>query len=36
MGNGSAMRAAPIGLFFHKSPLLTEKAFASAEVTHSH
>ena len=35
-GNGSAMRVAPIGLFFHKSPLLTEKAFVSAEVTHSH
>ncbi len=35
-GNGAAMRVAPIGLFFHGLPHLREKAFISAEVTHSH
>jgi poly(ADP-ribose) glycohydrolase ARH3 len=30
------MRVAPIALFYHESPHLSEKAFASAEVTHSH
>lgn len=35
-GNGAAMRVAPIALLYHVSPHLSEKAFASAEVTHSH
>jgi len=35
-GNGAAMRIAPIGLFFHKSPQLYEKACLSAAVTHAH
>jgi hypothetical protein len=35
-GNGAAMRVAPIIVFYHESPHLCEKAFASAEVTHSH
>jgi ADP-ribosylglycohydrolase len=30
------MRVAPIMVFYHESPHLCEKAFASAEVTHSH
>lgn len=35
-GNGSAMRVTPVGLFFHASADLYDKAAASAEVTHSH
>jgi poly(ADP-ribose) glycohydrolase ARH3 len=35
-GNGAAMRVAPLGLFFHDSPALYEKAAASAAVTHAH
>jgi poly(ADP-ribose) glycohydrolase ARH3 len=35
-GNGAAMRVAPIGLFYHQSPHLRDRAFVSAEVTHSH
>ncbi len=35
-GNGAAMRVAPLGLFFHKSPRLYELAAASAAVTHAH
>ncbi len=35
-GNGAAMRVAPLGLFFHSSPGLYEKATASAAVTHAH
>ncbi len=35
-GNGAAMRIAPVGLFFHDSPDLYEKACASASVTHTH
>lgn len=35
-GNGAAMRISPIGLFFHRSDKLREKAAASAEVTHAH
>lgn len=35
-GNGSAMRVAPVGLFFHASAHLYAKAAASAEVTHAH
>jgi len=35
-GNGAAMRIAPVGLFFHDSPDLYEKACASASVTHAH
>jgi len=35
-GNGAAMRIAPLGLFFHDSPVLYEQACGSAEITHSH
>jgi len=35
-GNGAAMRAAPIGLYFYDSPDLYEEARLSASVTHSH
>lgn len=35
-GNGAAMRITPLGLFFHDSPDLYDKARASAEVTHTH
>jgi poly(ADP-ribose) glycohydrolase ARH3 len=35
-GNGAAMRIAPVGLFFHDSPDLYEKARGSASVTHAH
>jgi poly(ADP-ribose) glycohydrolase ARH3 len=35
-GNGAAMRIAPVGLFFHKSRVLYEKASLSAAVTHTH
>jgi poly(ADP-ribose) glycohydrolase ARH3 len=35
-GNGAAMRIAPVGLFFHNSPDLYEKACISAAVTHAH
>jgi poly(ADP-ribose) glycohydrolase ARH3 len=36
LGNGAAMRVAPLGLFFHDSPDLYEQAAASAAVTHAH
>jgi poly(ADP-ribose) glycohydrolase ARH3 len=36
LGNGAAMRIAPLGLFFHGSSDLYEQACASAEVTHAH
>lgn len=36
LGNGAAMRIVPVGLFFHKSKELYEKACASAMVTHAH
>jgi poly(ADP-ribose) glycohydrolase ARH3 len=36
MGNGAAMRVAPLGLFFHDAPDLYDKAAASAAVTHAH
>jgi poly(ADP-ribose) glycohydrolase ARH3 len=35
-GNGAAMRIAPVGLFYHDSQDLYEKARASASVTHTH
>jgi len=35
-GNGAAMRIAPVGLFFHDSPDLYERARVSASVTHAH
>jgi len=35
-GNGAAMRIAPVGLVFHRSPDLYSQACASAEVTHAH
>jgi poly(ADP-ribose) glycohydrolase ARH3 len=36
-GNGAAMRAAPIGLFFHGNPLyLEDAAIRSSEITHAH
>lgn len=35
-GNGAAMRIVPLGLFFHASPRIYEKAVASASVTHAH
>jgi len=36
LGNGAAMRVAPLGLFFHDSPDLYQKAVAAAAVTHAH
>ena len=36
LGNGAAMRIAPVGLFFSGSSDLYEQACASAEVTHAH
>lgn len=36
LGNGSAMRIAPVGLTFYDSPDLYEKACLSASVTHAH
>jgi len=36
LGNGAAMRIVPLGLSFHKSSDLYDKACASAEVTHAH
>ncbi len=36
LGNGAAMRVAPVGLFFHNSPDLYEMASVSASVTHAH
>lgn len=36
LGNGAAMRIAPVGLYFHDSEHLYEAAAASAEVTHAH
>jgi poly(ADP-ribose) glycohydrolase ARH3 len=35
-GNGASMRVAPLGLFFHNSANLYEKASLSASVTHAH
>ncbi len=35
-GNGAAMRVAPLGLFFHRSPSLYEMAKNTAEITHAH
>jgi poly(ADP-ribose) glycohydrolase ARH3 len=35
-GNGASMRVAPLGLFFHNSANLYEKAGLSASVTHAH
>jgi poly(ADP-ribose) glycohydrolase ARH3 len=36
-GNGSAMRIAPIGVFFHDSPVrLREVAYQSSQITHAH
>jgi len=35
-GNGSAMRIAPIGIFFSKDDHIYEKAGKTAEVTHTH
>jgi poly(ADP-ribose) glycohydrolase ARH3 len=36
LGNGAAMRIAPLALFFRNSDQLYEQACASAEVTHAH
>jgi poly(ADP-ribose) glycohydrolase ARH3 len=36
LGNGAAMRIAPVGLFYHLSQNLYESAKLSAEVTHTH
>jgi poly(ADP-ribose) glycohydrolase ARH3 len=36
IGNGAAMRIAPVGLFCHSSQNLYESARLSAEVTHTH
>jgi len=36
LGNGAAMRIVPVGLFFHNSADLYEKACVSASVTHAH
>ena len=36
-GNGSAMRIAPIGVFYHDNPaMLTEIAYKSSQITHAH
>jgi len=35
-GNGAAMRAAPLGIYFHDSRALYDKARAQAEATHTH
>lgn len=35
-GNGAAMRVAPLGLYFHRSPGLYEMAKKTAEITHAH
>lgn len=35
-GNGASMRVAPVGLFYHNSLHLYEKACISASVTHAH
>jgi len=36
-GNGSAMRAAPIGVFYHDNPeMLRDVACASSQITHAH
>jgi poly(ADP-ribose) glycohydrolase ARH3 len=36
LGNGAAMRIAPVGLLYHDHPDLYRLAGASAEVTHAH
>jgi poly(ADP-ribose) glycohydrolase ARH3 len=36
LGNGAAMRVAPLGLFFHSAPDLYGRAVVSAAVTHAH
>lgn len=36
MGNGAAMRIAPLGLYYYNSDELYEMAKASAQVTHTH
>jgi poly(ADP-ribose) glycohydrolase ARH3 len=36
LGNGAAMRVAPVGLIFHHSPHLYEQACETAQVTHAH
>jgi len=36
LGNGAAMRVAPLGLFYHAAPDLYEQAAAAAAVTHAH
>jgi poly(ADP-ribose) glycohydrolase ARH3 len=36
LGNGAAMRVAPLGLFYHDAPDLYEQAAASAAITHAH
>ncbi len=35
-GNGAAMRVAPLGLYFHRSPELYDMAKKTAEITHAH
>ncbi len=36
-GNGSAMRAAPLGVFYHDNPaMLREVAYKSSQITHAH
>jgi poly(ADP-ribose) glycohydrolase ARH3 len=36
LGNGAAMRVAPVSLFFKESPTIVEQAKQSAVVTHTH
>jgi poly(ADP-ribose) glycohydrolase ARH3 len=36
LGNGAAMRVAPLGLFFHAAPDLYGRAVVSAAITHAH
>jgi poly(ADP-ribose) glycohydrolase ARH3 len=36
LGNGAAMRVAPLGLFFRRAPDLYDRAAASAALTHAH
>ncbi len=36
-GNGSAMRIAPVGVFYHDNPaMLREVAYKSSQITHAH
>jgi poly(ADP-ribose) glycohydrolase ARH3 len=36
LGNGAAMRVAPVGLYFHASPALYDRVCAASQITHAH